>query len=170
MSTGWRCFPTATVMLKRLLEPPCCVFLHWSESLADVVIYFVYISGLRRCSALCDVSTVSFPLQSSRIRSCSRKDRSLEWTQSLPAEMADHFASALPPVKQLLTLMSWLSSCKGVKKRVKEKKNDCVCTFVEQEQEQNGTKARFELCCPAFYGLEFIPWHICMTFNLTFNH
>lgn len=59
-----------------------CV-LHRSVSPADVVIFFrLYISGLKRCTALSDVSTLSFPLQSRRIRSRSCEDRSLEWTQS----------------------------------------------------------------------------------------
>lgn len=57
-----------------------------------------YISGLKRCSALSDVSTLSFPLQSRSIRSRSCEDRSLGWTQSsCRADRSFWFNINLPP-------------------------------------------------------------------------
>lgn len=72
-------------------------FAHWRVSPTDGAIFH---------KALCNVSTVSFPLQSRRIRSCSSKDRSLEWTRRLPVEMTDPFGSPFP-----LCRIYWLWCC-----------------------------------------------------------
>lgn len=138
-------------------------FVHWSVSPTDV--FFFFPSTFQASNkALCDVSTVSFPLQSRRLRSYSCKDRSLEWTSCRDDRS---FRFTIPSVQKLLTLMLCLFPCMIVER---EKKTGCVCTFVREKQEQNGTKAEYELCCLAFQRLEFLPNHISMTFNLTFNH
>lgn len=126
-----------------------------------------YISGLKRCSALSDVSTLSFPLQSRRIRSRSCEDRSLGWTQSsCRADRSFWFNINLPPMQQLLTLMLCLCSCT----RAEKGRKLLPCAFVLEQWGQNGIKTRFLTLLSCISGLEFLPWHLNMAFNLTFNH
>lgn len=117
-----------------------CV-LHWSVSPADFVHFFF--STFQGHWALCDVSTVSFPLQSKRIRRRSCKDGSLEWTRSRPVEMTDHFGSTSQTPHTSTTHVATDFDDLLSLQESRERKTDCVCTFVGEKQEQNGTKARF---------------------------
>lgn len=127
-----------------------------------------YISGLKRCSALSDVSTLSFPLQSRGIRSRSCEDRSLGWTQSSCwADRSFWFNINLPPPCSSYWL--WCYVYAPAREQTKGGKL-LPCAFVLEQWGQNGIKTRFLTLLSCISGLELLPWHLNMAFNLTFNH
>lgn len=65
--SSWLCSSTLKIVGCFFFLPPMLLFSPFN------------ISCLQQSSAPCDVSALSFPLQSGRISRCSGKDRSLEW-------------------------------------------------------------------------------------------
>lgn len=130
-----------------------CV-LHRRVSPADVVIFFASTSQGSKDARLSDVSTLSFPLQSRRIRSRSCEDRSPGWTQSsCRADRSFWFNINLPPMQQLLTLMLCLCSCT----RAEKGRKLLPCAFVLEQRGQNGIKTRFLTLLSCISGLELLP-------------
>lgn len=140
---------------------PCCVF--YADAHPLLMLWFLlFISRLKRYSALSDVSTVSFPLQSMRIRSWSCKDRPLGRTCSLPVELTDHFGSTLPPCRSY-----WLWCYVYVRAEDQRRKKLTECAhLLRRSRNKMAQRQDFN-----FAVLHFMTsWHINTTFILTFNH
>lgn len=172
----WGCyFPPIPLIFFLKHPPPGCVFPHSKLCcfffLPLMLLFSPFtISCLQQSSAPCDVSTLSFPLQSGRISRCSGKDRSLEWNTQ-PFLWRWHILSAhRSPLGAAAADFDVVFISLRERRKAKE---PAACAHLSEKSvskmAQKGDNAAAELSCISEAWISSL-WHISMTFNLTFNH